>query len=123
MNCFAKFLSGRIASFAHALRGLGEAIRTQTNARIHMVASTLVVALGLGLGISALEWAAVISAIALVWMAELLNTAIEILCDIIQPEYSEKVKRAKDVAAAAVLAAAIGAALIGALVFLPYLTG
>ncbi len=123
MNCLAKFLAGRMASFGHALRGLRDAIRTQANARVHLLATALVVALGFGLRISALEWALVIGAIALVWLAELLNTAVEILCDIIEPAYSEKVKRAKDVAAAAVLAAAIGAAIIGGIVFVPYFTG
>ena len=122
MNCFARFLAARITSFGHALRGFRLALWSEGNARVHLVVSILVVALGAGLGISALEWAAIAAAVGLVWMAELMNTAFETLCDIVAPERSEQVKRAKDTAAAAVLAAALAAAFIGALVFLPYLT-
>jgi len=122
MNCFAKFLAARLASFSHALRGLRFALSAEPNVRMHLVATVLVVVLGAGLGISALEWAAIMAAVGLVWMAELFNTALEILCDIVSPERADAVKRAKDVAAAAVLAAALAAAFVGALVFLPYLT-
>ena len=65
--------------------------------------------------------ALLIFAIALVWTAEGLNTALEWLCDVAAPEYHPLVKKAKDVAAAAVLLAAIGSALIGLLVFGPRL--
>lgn len=121
MNCFAKFLAARIESFGHAFRGFGFALRAEPNARVHLVATIVVVALGLAVGISTLEWVAIAAAIGLVWMAELFNTALEILCDIVAPDPSVRVKHAKDTAAAAVLVAAIAAATIGALVFLPYL--
>ncbi|MCF6273230.1 MAG: diacylglycerol kinase family protein [Rhodobacteraceae bacterium] len=120
MNCFAKFIAARITSISHALRGLGVAIRTEGNAKVHLAATILVVILGFALDISAGEWLAIIGAIALVWIAELMNTALEGLCDIVSPEYSEKVKHAKDTAAAAVLVAATAATIIGAVVFLPY---
>ncbi len=71
------------------------------------------------MGVSRLEWALLVFAIALVWTAEGLNTAFEWLCDVAAPEYHPLVKQAKDVAAAAVLLAAIGSALIGLLVFVP----
>ena len=121
MNCFAKFLATRAISIGHALAGLRYALKTQANARVHLVATILVVSLGAGLEISALEWAAILAALALVWMAELLNTAIEILCDIVSLERLETIKRAKDVAAAAVLVSAVAAAGIGAAIFLPHL--
>ncbi len=120
MNCFAKFLAQRIKSFGHALNGLGYMVRVEGNARVHLLATLVVLGLGWGLGVSAAEWALLIIAITLVWVAELLNSALELLCDIVSPEYSDKVKRAKDMAAAAVLVAAIGAAGLGALVFVPY---
>ena len=62
-----------------------------------------------------------ILAIALVWVAEIVNTAFEHLCDVVQPDLHVSVKSAKDVAAGAVLVAAMAAAVIGGLVFLPYL--
>jgi len=120
MNCFAKFLAARANSIGHALNGLWSAIKTEGNARVHLLATITVVGLGFGFGISRLEWAAIIAAIALVWAAELLNTAFEALCDLVNPDASAQVKRAKDLAAAAVLAAALGAVFIGGLVFLPY---
>ena len=79
------------------------------------------VALGVVLGVSRLEWALLVFAIALVWTAQGLTTALEWLCDVAAPEYHPLVKKAKDVAAAAVLLAAIGSALIGLLVFGPRL--
>ncbi len=123
MNCLAKFLAARLRSFGFALAGLGYAIRQEGNARVHLLATVLVVAAGLGLGVSRLEWAALAAAIGLVWVAELLNTALEILCDYVEPEKAEPIRRAKDVAAAGVLVAALAAAGIGALVFWPYLAG
>jgi diacylglycerol kinase len=68
-----------------------------------------------------MEWCALVSAIALVWAAEALNTAVELLTDLVQPERHPLAGRAKDAAAAGVLLASIGAAVIGALVFLPRL--
>jgi len=121
MTCFAKFLAARLRSFGFALAGLVYAVKTEGNVRVHLVASIIVVALGFGLGVSRLEWAALVSAIGLVWLAELLNTALEILCDFVEPARADAIKRAKDVAAAGVLAAALAAASIGGLVFWPYI--
>ena len=113
--------AARARSFGYAFRGVVTLLATQHNAWIHAAATVVVVALGVALGASRLEWALLIFAIALVWTAEGLNTALEWLCDVAAPEYHPLVKKAKDVAAAAVLFAAIGAALIGLLVFGPRL--
>lgn len=123
MTCFAKFLAARLRSFGYALAGLLYAVKTEGNVRVHLLATVLVVALGFGFGVTRLEWAALAAAMGLVWMAELLNTALENLCDIVEPERTETIGRIKDVAAAAVLMAAIAAAVIGALVFWPYIAG
>ena len=111
--------AARARSFGFAFRGVVTLLATQHNAWIHAAASVAVVALGVALGVSRLEWALLVFAIALVWTAEGLNTALEWLCDAAAPEYHPLVKKAKDVAAAAVLLAAIGSALIGLLVFGP----
>jgi diacylglycerol kinase (ATP) len=76
-----------------------------------------------GLEVSRGDWMALIGVMALVWLAEAFNTAVEHTCDAISTQPNEFIKRAKDVAAGAVLIAAITAVGIGALVFLPYLLG
>lgn len=113
--------TARARSFGFAFRGVVTLLASQHNAWIHAAASVAVVALGVALGVGRLEWALLVFAIALVWTAEGLNTALEWLCDAAAPEYHPLVKKAKDVAAAAVLLAAIGSALIGLLVFGPRL--
>ncbi len=113
---------GRLGkSFAYALRGIGTLLRTQTNARIHLAATVVVIGAGFGLEISRMEWALVVAAIGLVWTAEGLNTAIEAAVDLVSPEQHPLAGRAKDVAAGAVLLAALAAAVIGVLVFGPRL--
>ena len=113
--------AARARSFGFAFRGVVTLLATQHNAWLHAAATVAVVALGVALGVSRLEWALLVFAITLVWTAEGLNTALEWLCDVAAPEYNPLVKKAKDVAAAAVLLAAIGSALIGLLVFGPRL--
>jgi len=110
----------RIKSFTHAFRGAGTLLRTQHNAWIHLAAAVGVIAAGFRVGITATGWALLTIAIALVWMAEALNTALEFLADEVSMEKREGIKRAKDVAAFGVLVAALAALVIGAIVFLPY---
>ena len=117
----APYLSARLRSFGHAFRGLKVLLQTQPNARIHAAATVLVVAAGALLRISPVEWALIVLAIAGVWTAEALNTAIEFLVDRVSPDPHPLAGKAKDVAAGAVLIAAIGSALIGGFVFGPYL--
>ncbi len=114
-------IASRIRSFGYALRGLGFMLKTQHNAWIHLAATAIVVAAGFWLQIAAEDWRWIVLAIALVWVAEIVNTAFEHLCDVVQPEFHVSVRAAKDVAAGAVLVAAIAAAIIGVLVFWPYL--
>ncbi len=108
-------------SFGHAFRGLGMLLRTQANARLHLLATVLVVAAGFWLRISPGEWCAVVAAIGLVWVAEGLNTAIETVVDLVSPQTHPLAGRAKDVAAGAVVCAAGAALVIAALVFGPRL--
>ncbi len=96
-------------------------LRTQHNAWLHLIATVSVIAAGLALEVSANDWRWLIAAMALVWLAEAINTAFEHLCDVVSPEFHPSVKRAKDIAAAAVLVSAIAAALIGAITFAPHI--
>ena len=116
-------LAGRVASFGCALRGLWILVATQANARIHAVATLLVIGAGFWFGLTRLEWCAVVAAIGLVWIAEGLNTALEFLTDLVSPEHHPLAGKAKDVAAGAVLAASIAAVAIGAIIFGPRLMG
>jgi len=108
-------------SFVHAFRGVGELLRTQTNARLHLIATIVVIGAGFGFEITRAEWLAVIGVIGLVWTAEGVNTAVEAVVDLASPESHPLAARAKDVAAGAVLLAAVAAAVIGLLVFGPRL--
>lgn len=114
-------LGARIRSFGYALRGLGFMLRTQHNAWIHLAGTVAVIAAGMYVRLTFFDWRWIILAIGLVWIAEIVNTAFEHLCDVVQPEFHVSVKAAKDVAAGAVLVAAFVAVMIALLVFLPYL--
>ena len=92
--------------------------RTQANVRIHLAIAVLAVLAGFWLGLSRLEWVAVVLCIALVPALEAVNTALEFLTDLVSPEIHPLAGKAKDVAAAAVLLAAIGGAAVGLIVFL-----
>jgi len=109
----------RVAAFRHAFSGWWYVIRTQRNAWIHATTSTVVFVLGLWLGIGRLEWAIILLAIAGVWMAEFINTALEAVVDLASPDLHPLAKVGKDVAAAAVLVGAMTAVLIGLLILGP----
>jgi diacylglycerol kinase len=111
--------ASRLASFQHAFAGWLYVLRTQRNAWIHATASTLVFVLGLWLGIGRLEWAIILLAIAGVWMAEFINTALEAVVDLASPDLHPLAKVGKDVAAAAVLVGAVTAVLVGLLILGP----
>lgn len=109
----------RLASFRHAFRGWWHVIRTQRNAWVHAVAAILVVALALYLKLGRLEWAVLILAIGMVWLAEFLNTALEAVVDLASPNVHPLARVGKDVGAAGVLLAAASAALVGLLILGP----
>ena len=109
----------RIAAFRYAFAGLGHVLRTQRNAWIHAVATLLVIIVGTWLDIDRLDWAIMLPAIGLVWLAEFLNTALEAVVDLASPETHPMARVGKDVGAAAVLIAATAAAITGLLVLGP----
>lgn len=111
----------RISSFKNAFAGIMVAIKKETNIKIHLIASLLVIFLGFYLGLSINDWVKVIILIGLVISLELTNTAIEVVVDSLTSEQHPGAKLAKDVAAGAVLVAAATSALAGILIFLPYL--
>jgi len=108
-----------IRSFRYAWAGLSYCFTTQLNFRLHLLFAALAITFGFVLNISGGEWLVVIICIAFVLSLELLNTAIEKLCDLVHPGPHPSVKIIKDVAAGAVLLAAIGSAVAGLIIFLP----
>ena len=109
----------RLASFRYAVAGLAHVLRTQRNAWIHAVASLFVVVLAFWLQLGLTQWAALVLAMAMVWMAEFVNSALEAIVDLASPDVHPLAKVGKDVGAAAVLIAAVSAALVGLLILGP----
>ncbi|MDG1500219.1 MAG: diacylglycerol kinase family protein [Planctomycetota bacterium] len=111
----------RFKSFGFAFNGLAVLLKTQHNAWLHLMATLIVVALGVALQVSRVEWCLLTLAMSQVWIAEGLNTAIEYLADAVTLEQHPLIGKAKDVAAGAVLLSAVGAAVVGVAVFYPHL--
>ncbi|MGA7213397.1 MAG: diacylglycerol kinase family protein [Terrimicrobiaceae bacterium] len=114
--------TGRIRSFKYAFSGLFHLIRSQHNAWIHAFITVLVVVAGFYFHLAAAEWCWIVLATTLVWTAEALNTAIELLADATTKEFHPLIGQAKDVAAGAVLLTALGASIIGLIIFWPHIS-
>jgi diacylglycerol kinase len=112
--------TARWLSIRHAARGVAVVLRTQHNAWLHAIATGVVLTAGFFVGLSRLEWCAIVLAMMAVWTAEALNTAIELVVDLASPDVHPLAGRVKDVAAGAVLIAACGAAIVGIFVFAPH---
>jgi len=108
-----------INSFKYAIEGFMSSFKTERNMKIHILAMAVVVALGFYLKLTLIEWSFITISIVLVIGAELFNTSIETIVDMVSPEKNPKAKLAKDISAAAVLVLAIGAMIIGAIIFIP----
>ena len=106
-------------SFKNAFTGIYTATRTQTNIRIHLIATITVFLASVYYRVSLTEGLILILTIASVFVAEMFNTAIEFLSDAVTLEHNELIDHAKDVSAGAVLFSAILALSVGLLIFLP----
>lgn len=103
-------------SFEHAYRGMISAVRTQRNMRFHVVAAVGVMIVSLLVEVSAMELAVLVLTILVVFVTEMLNTALEFVVDLVTDEYHPLAKLAKDVSAGAVLVSSVGAVLVGYLI-------
>ena len=110
----------RLKSFRFAFAGIWVLLKTQHNMWIHCVVAGAVIGGGVYVGLARTEWCVLILTIMAVWTAEACNTAIEFLADRVSTEYHPLIKKAKDVAAGAVLITAIGAVIIGIILFAPH---
>ena len=113
------FLRSRWGSFRPALEGWRHVFGTQPNARVHAVISFAVISAGFWVQLDTGSWALIVLAMALVWVAEFVNTAVEAVVDLASPDHLPLAKVAKDVSAAAVVIAALAAVIIGLLVLGP----
>jgi diacylglycerol kinase (ATP) len=115
----SSFFRTRARSFRYAFSGWWYVIRTQRNAWIHALVSIAVLIVGIWLRISAHDWAVIVLAIAMVWTAEFVNTALEAVVDLASPQQHFLARVGKDVGAAAVLIAAVASFIIGLLILGP----
>lgn len=112
-------LKKRLQSFRYAFAGIRNLLVYEHNSRIHLGVAILAVILGIILHISLWQWAVLAIAVFCVFIAEIFNSAIENLADVVSPEYDDAIKKVKDYCAAAVLLASILAVIVGFLIFLP----
>lgn len=110
-----------IKSANFAIEGILHGTKTQRHLRYHLYSAAFILILSYVLGVSRNDFLIIALTVIVVLLAELLNTAIEAMVDLVSPEHSEKAKIAKDVAAGAVLTTAFGAAVIGYIILLPYI--
>jgi diacylglycerol kinase (ATP) len=113
--------TGFVGSLNCAIEGVLWAVRTQRHMLVHLLAAVAVLVLALALHLTLLEFALLTLAIVLVLFAELINTAVEVVVDLVSPDFHPLAQRAKDVAAGAVLVASVGAVIMGYLALARFL--
>ncbi len=120
MKTYGSFtLRARLRSFRYAYSGLIRFFFEEHNAIVHLLATIVVGALVIFFRINGAELLALVIVTGGVWVAELLNTAIEQVMNKVSPEWHPKVKYIKDLAAAAVMLAALTALLVAGIIFIP----
>ena len=107
-------------SYGYAIKGLFKTFREEQNLKIQTFASLIVLILGIYFSISRTEWAVLTLVICLVLTAEITNSAVERITDVLKPRINTYVKEIKDIMAAAVLLSSIAAMIVGVIIFWPY---
>lgn len=115
------YFKKRYNSFKFAIRGMNAAFRSEPHMRLHVLSALGVIGAGLFFDVTTSEWCLLIGCIGFVITAEIFNTAIEALTNLVSPDWHPLAGKTKDLAAGAVLVASITAAIIGIIIFLPYL--
>ena len=109
----------RFKSFGYAFNGIVNTIKSEHNFWIHLAIMLMVIVFGFVLEVSTTEWVLLVFCMGFVLTAEIFNSAIEVLTDLVSPEQNPKAGLTKDMAAGAVLVSAITAAIIGLIIFVP----
>lgn len=110
-----------IKAFGYAFEGIASFFRTERNAHLHLIAAVAVSILGIYLEVTSHQWLWIASAIASVIICEMINTAIEKLCNRITTAHDPEIKVIKDIAAGFVLLASVYALIVAGIIFTPYL--
>ncbi|MAT44521.1 MAG: diacylglycerol kinase [Anaerolineaceae bacterium] len=113
------FITDRIRSFKPAFQGILFILRYEKNTWIHLFVTLVVTAFSILLKINSIEWLFIITAVFIVWFAEILNTAIEKTVDLITLEKNPQAKIIKDLSASFVLLSALYAVISGLVIFIP----
>lgn len=108
-------------SFKHAFAGIGWVVKEHPNFKIHIIISLIAIFAGYLLEFSHIEFAILLLTVLVVYTAEMVNTAVEEVTDLVTVKWAKQAKIAKDVAAGGVLLSALVAIIIGFLLFLPKL--
>jgi diacylglycerol kinase (ATP) len=108
-----------LKSFYFAFKGIYQLFKKERNAKIHLLASIVVICCSIFFKISEIEWIIVLFSIAIIFMAEAFNTSIEKIVDFISPEYHHKAGQIKDLSAGGVLIISIAVAIVGLIIFIP----
>ena len=104
-----------------ALAGILHVFSAERNAKIHLFIAGMVIAAGWFLELTTTEWLVVVLCIGFVITTEMLNSAAEMITDIVSPGYSKEAGRIKDIAAGGVLVAAVASVVAGLIIFIPKL--
>jgi undecaprenol kinase len=113
-------VSRLVKSFGYAFKGLLKTFHEEQNLQIQTAACLLILILGFYFSLDRVEWALIILVMGLVLVAEIMNSAIERVTDVLKPRINSYVKEIKDIMAAAVLLSSLMAIIIGLIIFLPH---
>jgi diacylglycerol kinase len=114
-----EFIKNRLPAFKHAFSGLFYVLRTQKNSWVHATATVLAILLAALLRLQSLQFALLLVVIGIVWAAEIINTSIEAIVDMVSPDHNRLAKIAKDASAAAVLVTALLSIAVGIILLGP----
>jgi diacylglycerol kinase len=112
-------INKRLQSFKYAFNGIKILLKEEHNSRIHLIAAIIVIIAGFVFNINPYEWIVLVIVMGLVISMEIINSAIENICDFISPEKHHLIKKIKDLSAAAVMVCSITAFIVGLIVFIP----
>ncbi|MEO9021453.1 MAG: diacylglycerol kinase family protein [Ginsengibacter sp.] len=108
-----------LKSFINAFHGLKDCLSHEKNFQVQYVTALLIIGAGIFFSLSTTEWMIILICFAVVLSFEIINSAIEKLCDLVCPDFNLTIKKVKDMSASAVLLSAIISFIIGCIIFLP----